>query len=209
MKKVIIVLFVVFGITANAQSSYEQNMKQAFELWGQNKAVKASQLFERIALVETKNWLPYYYAAQTLITSGFRTKDEAVLKTRLDKAQLFLDKAKEISPKNAEILVAEATWYTVWVAYDGATYGAMYSRKIAEIYKKAFKIAPNNPRVVFGKTEWDMGTARYFGKDITPYCAKIKKSIELFDTFEKPTPFYPSFGKERAVNVLNQCNKLQ
>lgn len=207
MKKVIIVVFVVLGITANAQSPYEQKMKQAFGLWGQNKAVEASQLFERIAVVETKNWLPYYYAAQTLITSGFGIKDEAVLKTRLDKAQDFLDKAKEISPKNAEILVAQATWYIVWVAYDGATYGAMYAGKVARIYGEAYKIDPKNPRVVFGKAEWDMGSARFFGKDTAPYCAEIEKAIELFDTFEKPTPFYPDYGKERAVNVLAQCDK--
>ncbi|MGY6647292.1 tetratricopeptide repeat protein [Wenyingzhuangia sp. IMCC45574] len=207
MKKVIIVLFVILGVAANAQSPYESKMKEAFGLWGQNKSVEASQVFERIAKVETKNWLPYYYAAQTLITSGFAIKDEEVLKTRLDKAQVFLDKAKEISPKNAEILVAQATWYIVWVAYDGATYGAMYSGKVAKIYKKAFKIAPNNPRVVFGKAEWDMGTARFFGKDTSPYCKEIEKAIELFDKFEKPTPFYPMYGKERAQQVLAQCGK--
>lgn len=207
MKKIIIILFVVLGITANAQSSYEQKMKEAFGLWKENKPLKASQLFERIASVETQNWLPYYYAAQTLITTGFNIKKEEVLKTRLDKAQVFLDKAKEISPKNAEVLVSQATWYTAWVAYDGATYGAMYSRKIAMLYKKAAKIDPNNPRVVFGKAEWDMGSARYFGKDTTPYCKDIEKAIELFDTFELETPFHPNYGRKRAIRALDKCKK--
>lgn len=207
MKKIIIILFVVFGITANAQNVYQQKMKEAFELWEQHKTVEASQLFERIALVETKNWLPYYYAAQTLITSAFKIKNEEVLKTRLDQAQVFLDKAKKISPKNAEILVSQASRYIAWVAFDGATYGAMYFGKIATLYNKAAKIAPNNPRVVFGKAEWDMGSARYFGKDTSSYCKDIEKAIELFDTFELETPFHPNYGRKRAIKALTKCKK--
>lgn len=209
MKKIIIALVFVLGNLVHAQSPYANKMNEAFGLWGQNKSVEASQVFERIALVETDNWLPYYYAAQTLITSGFTLKDEEILKTRLDKAQTFLDKAKEISPKNAEILVTQAHWYTVWVAYDGATYGAMYAAKVSGLYKKAYKIDPKNPRVVFGKAEWEMGSARFFGKDTKPYCQEIEKAIELFDTFESEIPFYPSYGKERAVQVLSQCNKQE
>lgn len=207
MKKMTLIVALFMGLISNAQSPYEAKMKEAFGLWGQNQPVKASQLFERITMVETQNWLPYYYAAQTLITSGFSVKDEAELKTRLDKAQAFLDKAKEVSPKNAEILVAQATWYIVWVAFDGATYGAMYSGKVSNLYQKALKIAPNNPRVVLGKAEWDIGKAKFFGKDTSAYCKQIEKAIELFDTFEKSTPFYPSYGKERAQQVLSQCGK--
>lgn len=209
MKKVIIAFAILLGTLAQAQTPYVKKMTEAFGLWQQNKSVKASQVFERVALVETENWLPYYYAAQTLITSGFALKDEAILKTRMDKAQVFLDKAKEISPKNAEIMVVQAHWYTVWVAFDGATYGPMYSRKVSKLYGKAYKVDPKNPRVVLGKAEWDMGSARFFGKDTTPYCKDIEKAIQLFDTFESDIPFYPSYGKERAVQVLGQCNKQE
>lgn len=209
MKKIILTLAIITTTFVQAQTPYANKMKEAFGLWGQNKSVEASQVFERVAMVETENWLPYYYAAQTLITSGFTLKDENELATRMSKAQIFLDKAQEISPNNAEILVAQAYWFTVWIAYDGATYGAMYSRKISKLYDKAYKADAKNPRVVLGKAEWDMGSARFFGKDTSPYCKDIEKAIELFDTFESDIPFYPSYGKDRAVQVLSQCHKQE
>ena len=205
MKKLIIALSFVFATITNAQTDYQTKMQEAFGLWSQNKATEASQVFERIAKVEQNNWLPNYYAAQTLITSSFELRDEAVLKTRLEQAQVFLDKAKEMSPKNSEIMVAQAQLYTVWVIFDGASYGRKYSGKISRLYEKATKLDPTNPRAAFGKVEWDMGSARFFGKDTAPYCKKMEKAIKLFDTFENKTPFYPNFGKERALMVISNC----
>ena len=35
-----------------------------------------------------------------------------------------------------------------------------YAQKITQLYNQAYKIEPNNPRVAFGKVEWDLGTAK-------------------------------------------------
>ena len=69
------------------------------------------------------------------------------------------------------------------------------------------ELAPNNPRVILSKAEWDMGSARYFGKDITPYCKDVERALELFATFKSETPFYPTMGKERAEDILENCGK--
>ncbi|MEP3569230.1 MAG: hypothetical protein ABJN28_03870, partial [Flavobacteriaceae bacterium] len=74
-----------------------------------------------------------------------------------------------------------------------------------QIYQQALAIAPENPRVVFSKAEWDMGGARYFGKDTTPYCKDVERALELFANFSNDTPFYPSWGKDRAEQVLEEC----
>jgi hypothetical protein len=69
------------------------------------------------------------------------------------------------------------------------------------------EIAPKNPRVILSKAEWDMGSARYFGKDTTPYCKDVERALELFATFNSETPFYPTWGEERAKEVLENCGK--
>jgi tetratricopeptide (TPR) repeat protein len=129
------------------------------------------------------------------------------LSKQLERAKEFLDVAKAISPNNPELLVQEALINTAWIAFDGATYGMALSQKNAQLYQKAMELAPNNPRVVFSKAEWDMGSARYFGKDTTPYCEDVERALELFATFKSETPFYPSWGKERAEEVLANCGK--
>lgn len=192
-------------VFALAQDQYTKGMTKALELWQAGKTVEASNLFERIAMAEDDNWIPYYYVAQVNTVAAFGEKDETVLKQQLERAKEFVDIAKRISPNNPELLVQEAMINTAWMAYDGATYGPTLSGKNIQLYNQAFQLAPQNPRVVFSKASWDMGTARYFGKDTAPYCKDIERALELFATFDNETPFYPSWGADQAQQELERC----
>jgi len=176
------------------------------ELWGEQKTIEASNLFERIAMAEDDNWIPYYYVAMVNTTASFGVTDEKQLTQQLEKAKEFVDIGKRISPENAELLVMEAMINTAWMAFDGATYGPMLSGKNIQIYNQALKLSPGNPRVVLSKAERDMGSVRYFGKDTTPYCKDVERAVELFATFNaSDDPFYPKWGPEQAERVLEQC----
>lgn len=200
-------MFVCVGTIASAQTKYEKGMEKAFSLWKENKSTEAANLFERIAAASPQEWLPSYYAAQINIMYGFGVKDKSKLTQQLQKAQAQLDHAKSISPNNPEIMVMQAMLYTVWVAYDGATYGMKYAPKVSEIYAKALAIDKNNPRVVLCKAEWDMGSARYFGQDTAPFCAELERAKKLFEAAKDRKDFMPNWGKERAVQLVEECKK--
>lgn len=198
-------VLVILATKLQAQTNYEKGMEKAFALW-EASPIKASQLFERIAAAEPENWLPPYYAAETLILDGFtKLNDKNALEEQLKQAQSFLNDATAISKDNPEIMVIQALLHTVYVASDGATYGMTLSGKIMTLYNQAEKLAPNNPRVVLNKAEWEMGSARYFGQDIQPFCKDVERSLELFATFKPESKFYPSWGKERAEEILKEC----
>ncbi|MFD2587007.1 hypothetical protein ACFSQJ_08695 [Croceitalea marina] len=205
MKKLVLVILIVAINGIKAQDQYSKGMQKAMELWSEQKTVDASNLFERIATAEMDNWLPYYYVAMVNITASFGEEDEQKLSLQLEKAKEYIDMAKNISPDNVEILVLEAMMNTAWIAFDGATYGMTLSGKNVQLYKKAAELAPENPRVVFGKAEWDMGAARYFGKDTAPYCKDIERALQLFATFKPETEFHPNWGKERAEQIAEEC----
>jgi len=204
-KLALLIAFIISGIVS-AQTNYEKGMQKAFELWGTN-PTEASNLFERIATAETNNWLPSFYAAQVLVLQGFEIKDKDKLDAQLKKAQDLINDATAISKNNPEILVLQALLHTVWVAYDGATYGMQLSPKVAALYEQAFQIDPTNPRVVLNKAEWDMGSARFFGQDTAPFCKDIESALELFANFKPETPFHPNWGKKRAEEVLASCKE--
>ena len=207
MKHLIIIVTLLVSGFLMAQTNYEKGMQKAFELWGSNKPTEASNMFERIAGAEADNWLPLYYAAQVNITQSFGEKDENVLSAKLKKAQDLINDATTISKDNPEILVLQALLHTAWVAFDGATYGMTLSGKVVELYTKASQIAPNNPRVVYCKAEWDMGGASYFGQDTTPFCKDIERSLELFANFKPESAFSPNWGRERAEQILESCKQ--
>ncbi len=207
MKKLLLAVALFVSTMTFAQTQFEKGMTKAFELWKEGKNTEASAMFERIASAEKDNWLPNYYVALVNTTSSFTTKDKEKVNALLTKAQDVLDIEMVKNPDNAELLVMQAMIYTGWVAFDPMTYGMTLSAKVMETYAKAQKIAPENPRVVFGKAEYEMGGAKFFGTDIKPMCAEVERSIALFDKFKPETPFSPKWGKDRAVQTLAECNK--
>lgn len=209
MKKLLTVTIIsLLTLTASAQTKYEKGMRKAFELREADQPWEAANLFERIAQAEPDNWLPPFYAAQVNVFASFSEKDKTKLVPQLKKAQDLVNDAKAISKDNGEILVLEAQLLTAWIVFDGQKYGMKYSGKISELYAKAENIAPNNPRVVLGKAEWDMGGAKWFGKSTEPYCKDVKRAIELFATFTPEGEFYPKGGLAHAKKVLaDNCNQ--
>lgn len=205
MKTRILSVLLLTSTILVAQDQYTNGMTRALSLWGEGKNMEASNLFERIAMAEDDNWIPYYYVAQVNTVASFGEKDEQKLTQQLEKAKEFVDIAKRLSPNNAELLVQEAMINTAWMAFDGATYGPMLSGKNMQLYNQALQLAPTNPRVVYSKASWDMGSARYFGKDTAPYCKDVERALELFATFENDTPFYPNWGEDQAKRELEQC----
>lgn len=205
MKTIITVIAFIITNLVSAQGQFEQGMGKAFGLWGEGKSADASAMFERIASAEKSNWLPNYYVALVNTTDAFDPKNKANIPALLDKAQRALDDAAIISSDNAEIMVLQALIYTAWLVQDPMTNGMKYSALAMKEYEKALAIAPNNPRAVFGKAEFEMGGAKYWGTDTKPMCEQVAKSIELFANFKPESEFHPKWGLDRAQEILKTC----
>ena len=208
MKQLALLLIMVLSFTINAQTQYEKGMQKALTFWQEGKSTEALNLFERISKAEPENWLPAYYAAYITIVNGFAIKDVAQLKSEMDKAKLLLDEAKSRSQNNPEIMILDALWHTVWVAYDGQKYGMLYAGKVSQLYEDTLKLAPDNPNVLLSKARWDIGGAKFFGNDTSVFCKDIEKAIELSEKFTHNLDFYPKFDKQAALQLLKEnCSK--
>ena len=205
MTKIIVAIVLFISSLVSAQGQFEQGMGKAFQLWDEGKNTEASAMFERIAAAEKTSWLPNYYVALVNTTTAFGTKDKEQISLLLDKAQNALDVELIKAPNNPELLVMQAMIHTAWIAFDPMTNGQKLSGKVMELYGKAQAIAPENPRVIIGKAEFEIGGAKFWGKDTKPMCAQIEKAIGLFATFKPETPFSPKWGLERAEAALKNC----
>jgi hypothetical protein len=208
MTKIIttLVVFVATVLSANAQQ-FEQGMGKALGTWGSGNATEASALFERIASVEKTNWLPNYYVALVNTTEAFNPTNAKNATALINKAQTALDAAELISPNNPEILIMQAMINTALIVQDPMTNGMKLSAPTIELYEKAIKLAPENPRAVFGKADFEIGGAQYWGTDTKPMCEQVAKSIELFAKFKPESQFHPSWGLDRAQETLKNCGK--
>jgi hypothetical protein len=206
MKHLIVLLFTTISYSTFGQTAYEKGMQNAMKLWSDGKNNEAVAMFERIAGVEKDNWLPNYYVALVSTTTAFNNKDKTQIDAHLKKAQTAIDIEIAKQPNHPELLVMQAMIHTAWIAFDPMTNGMKLSGTVMEVYGKAEAIAPENPRVVLGKTEFEMGSAKFFGTDIKPLCAKAKKAVELFATFKPESDFHPNWGQERAQAIVASCN---
>ncbi len=202
MKYIIVLVITLISFSGISQTHYQTGMQEALDLWGENKPLEAVNMFERIATAEPDEWLPSYYASFIIVVHSFGEKDEAKLKAQLDRAMNFMNDAKAISKDNPEIIILDCLWHTVWVSYDGATYGMKYSAKVSMMYQQALELAPNSPRVILNKAEWDIGGAKFFGQSTDPFCKEIQRAIDLFADFKTAGEFYPTYGIKRAKKLL-------
>jgi len=202
MKKILTLTIALATLPVFAQSKYELGMEKAFDLWKTGNQWEAANMFERIAQAEPDEWLPPFYVAQINVFNSFNEKDGEQLSAKLQKAQDFLNDAMAISKENPEIMVLQAQLYTCWVIFDGQKYGMTMSPKVLQLYQQAYALEPENPRVAFGKVEWEIGTAKFFGQDIAPYCEQLKNAVALFDTYKSKGKFYPNGGAEYAKQSL-------
>ena len=205
MTKIITIIALFVASVVTAQGQFEQGMGKALQTWNQGKPTEAVAQLERIASVEKANWLPNYYIALINITQAFVEQDKTKMLSLIEAAQNAQDVCNELAMDNPEVLIMQSMIHTASIVYDPMTNGQKLSGDVIYILNKAYKIAPENPRVVFQKASFEIGMAQYFGQDTKPMCAQIKKSIELFATFKPETAFHPSWGLDRAQAELKNC----
>ncbi len=207
MKKIITLAVLFMVAISTAQTQFEQGMTKAFGLWKEGKNTEASAMFERIAAAEKTSYLPNYYVALINTTSSFTEKDKTKVDLQLTKAQDALDIELIKDQNNAELYALQALIYTAYVVADPMTNGMKYSAKVMEACAKGKAIDPNNPRIVFGEADYQLGGAKWTGVDTKPLCVQVDKAIELFGTFKPETAFSPKWGLDRALEAQKSCKK--
>ena len=207
MTKIITAITLFICSLLSAQTQFEKGMEKAFGLWKEGKTAEASAMFERIAAADKTSYLPNYYVALINTTAVFTEKDKTKIDLLLTKAQDALDQEIIKDQNNAELYVLQALIYTGYVVADPMTNGMKYSAKVMEAYAKGKAIDPNNPRIVFGEADYQLGGAKWTGVDTKPLCVQVDKAIELFATFKPETPFSPKWGLERALEAQKNCKK--
>lgn len=201
------VVFFFAALFASQAQQFEQGMSKALGFWKEGKPTEAVALLERIAIVEKNNWLPNYYIGLINSTEAFKPENRENITSLLNKADEVIDFELAKNPENAELLVLEALSDTALLVSDPMTYGMALSPKISGIYQKALALAPDNPRVVLNKAEFDMGGAEWTGADVKQICKQYEKAVDLFGKFKNETPFYPSWGLDRAKAGVQKCGQ--
>jgi hypothetical protein len=204
MKTIIVLAMSLFSFVLNAQTK-EETIQSALNDWNKGKSKHAIETLNKVSVKDSKDWLPIYYVALIQVSDAFNSTNKEQIQSLIVESQISIARASEISPSNAEIIVLQALNNTLILMQNPMQNGMKYSMIINDLYKKAYELEPNNPRVIFSKAEFDFIGSQWTGIDLKPVCKQIEKSLELFATFKLQSPIHPNWGKERAEKLLKQC----
>lgn len=214
MKKIILPFFLLISSFVFAQtdttSKYYAAMKKQVAITDTARTLPSLQQayngFERIANAETKEWLPDYYMAYCLIMESY-LDDTKKTDDYCDKASTMLDRADSISPNNSEILALRAMCSSARIRVNPMSRGSKYGKESNEWLVKAAAADSTNPRIDLLRGTGLFYTPAAFGGGKDKAKPVLENDIKKFDAFKPASPIHPHWGRFRAQQMLDECNK--
>lgn len=210
-----LLLVIAFSLTLTAVMAHDnerfmQAMGETLSEMGKAKASGSMQevanKFERIANMETNEWLPNYYAALTYTLIAMEQKEGASIDQYLDKADSFIEKlAKQSVSAPDEVEVLKAQVAMMRISIDGPArwmkYGAVFEGAIA----KAKGINAQNPRAYALKAMMIFNTPAQFGGGADKACPEIEVAIQKYAEFKPSSAIAPNWGLGQVESMKKAC----
>lgn len=213
MKKIIFSLsLVAMSLASFAQSDAYKSTMQGL-IMKMNAAQDAEALtsvqngFNRISLTETKEWLPKYYMAYSIIMKAIMSKETFGVDGLLDEADVKLKEALAINPKSDEILVLQSLSNSARINVDPMSRGMKFGSIAAGLLEQALEINPNNPRIYFLQGQSKFYTPEAFGGSKEKAASMFKTALEKYSTFKYENDLMPNWGKEQCEKMLALAQK--
>jgi len=203
------ILLVLFSIGLHGQNNYEEAMIKALTQLGSVKSNTDYQAvaaqFERIAEVESGEWLPPYYASMVYSIMSFQASDPSVKEGLIKQAQKQVDAALKVAPEESEVHTIQGMIYQATIMLDPAANGQIFSAKANGSFQTAMKLNRANPRPLYLQATSVMHTPEQFGGGKAAARPMFEQAMDLFNAFKPASPLYPNWGREDCEANLAAC----
>jgi hypothetical protein len=213
MRHIIITFTILLSsltLSANGDK-YMQAMGEALQGYATCETVddyrNLANRFAVISKVAPEEWIPVYYQAHSIIVANFNSQEDAATRDQwLDTAQALIDRLNEMKPGEVEVQVLQGMLYTSRLVVDPQSRGQQFGAMSGAAIGKALAMDPMNPRAQYMMLSNQRGTAAFFGKDLTPFCAQAQELLDRWDSYEGGAEtFYPSWGKGETTYMAQSC----
>lgn len=161
--------------------------------------------FERIAMAEKNQWLPYYYSALSRCSAVFVYNDVTKNDNILDVAEKHAKTADSLQPKNSEILVLRSMIMGGRIMVDPMTRGQQLGMQSMMLINEAMQIDPTNPRAYYIMGQSLFYTPPQFGGGKEAGCSMFTKSKQNFALFTPASAIHPNWGEVQVDMMLKLC----
>jgi hypothetical protein len=220
MKKIFFFAIILFSVTVVAQTSdtTKKAMNPKFVAAMQKQVDILDTAFnpvvlqncynaiERISNAEKGEWLPDYYMAYCLIMQSYSAETSQV-DDYCDKADQLIKRADSLSPKNSELYVLHSMSAGARIVVSPMKRGAKFGKISSAYLDTAQTLDANNPRIYLMRGQGYYYTPPAFGGGKDKAKPVFEDAITKYGTFIPPSTIHPHWGKARAQQLLDDCNK--
>lgn len=167
--------------------------------------------FERIAVAEKTEWLPYYYAALSHVNAALimgstdpMAGNAAKTDPHADKAEELLNKAIALTKDNSELWIVKKQIATLRMMGDPMNRYMTYGPEASKALDQARKLDPENPRVYLLDGQDKFYTPEQFGGSKSEAKKLFETALAKYDTFKAASSIHPGWGKGQAQYFMSQ-----
>jgi tetratricopeptide (TPR) repeat protein len=213
MKKIaIIILSLIISPEIFGQNEqYLAIMKETIAMMDTAKSTKsllqAANQFERVGNTMQNQWLPFYYSAYCYVRISHLEKSDKIKDMNADKAEELNIKADKLSPDNTEIWVMKGFILQAKMNIDPMIRGLKYNKECLEMFEKAKKLDPENPRSYLWQGVDLYNTPAFMGGGKDKALPLLETAIKKFETYHLKSEIHPDWGKEYGEKILIKCKE--
>ena len=207
----LVLLFAAISICSFSQSerfigAMKKNLSQIDSSFkSPAELLSLSNSFERIAVAEKNEWLPYYYAAFLQVNLGFMEQDKSKVDGIADKASSLIKIADSLNPGNSEISCIKSMIASCHMMVDPMNRWMQYGQESGSNIDAAIKQDPTNPRPYFLRGQGLKYTPEQFGGGCKTAKPVLETALEKYNQFKAASDIAPNWGKLQVEAILKEC----
>lgn len=194
----VVLLFNIGTITSQTNSPVEMAVQKVDQAKTLDDWKQCRNQFERLAMIETDNWLPAYYMIYTDIKLSFWSENGTEKERYLEEAQNYLEKIKKMKTTDNKIRseISTIRGYICYalMALNPAVNGPRYTGLIIDCYSEALKLNPENPRAILLNAYFQKSLAAFMNSNYNAFENDLKNAYTLLEKEDKQNPF-PHWGR--------------
>ena len=211
MKKLVLFLLLSFPIFAFQAQTLEEKLSALFLEFDTTQVflakMAASSKLELLANMESENYAFNYYAAYAKAMISYMEKDKDRKDMFLDVADSFLEKVKQLQPKNEETFILGALLANARLVVDGGSRWKQQGDIFNANIDAAIAINPANPRIYHLKGVATYFTPKMFGGGAKNALVYLDKAKTLFVNQVNGNITIPYWGEKRNLYFISECTK--
>ena len=211
MKKLVLFLLLSFPILAFQAQTLEEKLTALFLEFDTTQVfsakMAASSKLELLANMESENYAVNYYAAYAKAMISYMEKDKDRKDMFLDVADSFLEKVKQLQPKNEETFILGALLANARLVVDGGSRWKQQGDIFNTNIDAAIAINPANPRIYHLKGVATYFTPKMFGGGSKNALVYLDKAKTLFVNQVNGNITVPYWGEKRNLYFISECTK--